>query len=164
MTKLLTRILTIVSDFRRYLKFWMINKQPTSLTWVFSHNDDGTVPSTYQSSLWSHKTRSFHLLFAFNYLADFFKAFLPQPFAHKESVYSFKLFQRSMSWLFFLHVRNDYDGGKQSLRWMPCYQQNYWIKPLYLECKQQHYFYRGPLIIRTLETSTSRRGQRDLKF
>ena len=39
-------------------------------------------------------TQTTKFILAFKYLAEFFRAFLPQPFAYKESVFSFKLFKQ----------------------------------------------------------------------
>ena len=58
------------------------------------------------------------LILAFKYLAKFFLVFLPQPFTHKESVFSFKLFRKLYILIVFLHVPTDHDGGKQFLRRM----------------------------------------------
>ena len=59
-----------------------------------------------------------YIILAFKYLARFFLVFLPQPFTHKESAFSFKLFRRYILILFFLPVRTDHDGRKQFLRRM----------------------------------------------
>ena len=54
-------------------------------------------------------------ILAFKYIVEFFLAFLPQPFAQKESVFSFTLLKQL---LFFLNVRTEQDCRKQLLRRM----------------------------------------------
>ena len=148
MTKLLTRILTIPFSFSKVFKI-LNDKQTThelnmsifsSWRWNRSLNVSIVALITQNTKLSS---------FICFQLSRWVFQGLSASTIRSQRKCLFLLTLSTMSWLFFLHMRNDYDGGKQSLRWMPCYQQNYWIKPLYLECKQQHYFYRVPLIIRT---------------
>ena len=146
MTKLLTRILTIPFSFSKVFKI-LNDKQTThelnmsifsSWRWNRSLNVSIVALITQNTKLSS---------FICFQLSRWVFQGLSASTIRSQRKCLFLLTLSTMSWLFFLHMRNDYDGGKQSLRWMPCYQQNYWIKPL--ECKQQHYFYRVPLIIRT---------------